>query len=187
VTLWRKVVAMPVRFPSLLLLALALALTGCATPRYEMVSRLEAPTDAAGLACLTQCEDKLKVCQQECSVRYQTCLKEIEPLLDAAFEDSLRQYAMDLDSYAASLQHYEFQLWMGWHQGPWWFWPGWTYPYYVIGPPPARPSREAVHARVVATRCDKDCGCQPGYEACFLTCGGRKVLEERCVANCPEP
>jgi len=161
-------------------------LMACATPRYETVHRLEPPDDAAGRACLVQCDEVLKACQSRCSQRYQACVKEVEPKLDEAYAEALRHYAFDLDSYAASLQHYEMQLWLGWHHGPWWISPGWSYPYYVSRPPP-RPSRQQIRERLIAEQCDRDCGCQPGYEACFLGCGGRKISEERCVANCPKP
>ena len=177
---------MPPNYKHLVQLAVATLLGACATPRYETAYRLEPPTHDAGRVCLPQCEDQIKACQARCSERYQACLLEIEPLVDEAYAEALRQYAFDLDSYAASLQHYELQLWTNWHHGPWWYGPGWYSPYYVSRPPP-RPGREAVRERLVAKKCDRDCGCQPGYEACFLTCGGKKIAEERCVANCPAP
>jgi len=171
----------------LFLAAGAVILLGaCVTPRFETVYRLEPPEHAAGRVCLVQCEDRLKACQADCGRSYQTCLEAIGPLVDEAYAEALRHYAFDLDSYAASLQHYEMQLWMGWHHGPWWFSPGWSYPYYVSRPPP-RPTRTQIRERLIAEKCDKDCGCQPVYEACFLACGGRKVGEERCIANCPAP
>ena len=37
--------------------------------------------------------------------------------------------------------------------------------------------REHVQAAVEKQRCDSDCGCQPIYDACFLSCGGKKIPE----------
>lgn len=176
---------MPFSFKTLLLLAWALLLSACASPRFETVYRLEPPADASARACLLHCEEKLKACQDSCSERHQACLKEIEPQLDEAYAEALKRYAADLDLYAASLQHYELQLWMSWHHGPWWFTPGWSYPYYYVSRPPTKPNRQAVRGRLIQEKCGGDCGCQPVYEACFLACGGKKIAEERCVANCP--
>jgi hypothetical protein len=170
-----------------LALGVLILLGACATPRFETVYRLEPPADVAGRACLVQCEDRLKTCQADCGRGYQACLADIEPMLDDAYAEALRQYAFDLESYAASLHHYEMQLWMGWHHDPWWFSPGWSIPYYYPWRPPAPPSRQQVRERLIVAQCDRDCGCQPVYEACFLACGGRKIGEERCIANCPNP
>jgi hypothetical protein len=170
-------------------LALATLLGGCATPRYEIAYRLEPPEDASGRACVSRCLDPLQACQDSCRGRYQACQREIEPLLNDAYAEALRRYAFDLDSYAASLQHYEMQLWLGWgHAGWWgypgWYGPGWFYP-YPAPPPPPRPSRERVWDRLVAEKCDPGCGCQAAYDGCFVACGGKRIPEQRCVANCP--
>ncbi|MDO9188476.1 MAG: hypothetical protein Q7U24_01285, partial [Sulfurimicrobium sp.] len=58
-------------------------------------------------------------------------------------------------------------------------------PYYSPPFPPIKPSRNAVFERLRQERCDVDCGCQPVYDACFLSCGGKKIPETRCISNCP--
>jgi hypothetical protein len=37
----------------------------------------------------------------------------------------------------------------------------------------------------VAEKCDPGCGCQAAYDGCFVACGGKRIPEQRCVANCP--
>lgn len=171
------------------MIILAAVLYGCATPRYQTVYRYEAPVDTQGRACLGDCQARLAACQDSCSQAYQACIKSIEPLVDARYAQALERYAQELDRYAWDLRHYEMQLWLGWGRGPWYYdpWPyyAWPGPYWYPYPPPSRPSREAVQAQLRRERCVEDCGCLSQYDTCFLACGGRKIPEERCVANCP--
>ncbi len=169
---------------TLLGLLLAGMLSACATPRYQTVYRLEPPTDASGLACIEKCSGQLSVCQAQCAQAYQACVQSLEPLVEARYLQALEGYEQALDRYAAELRAYELQYWLSWRHGPWWFdpWPG---PLWVPYPPPRKPSREAVRSALIKERCTEDCGCLAQHEACYLTCGGRKVSEERCVANCP--
>lgn len=175
---------------------LLLGLQGCATPRHETVYRYEPPADAAGLACLARCADQLVASQADCRSRYQACSKEAEALVEARYADALRAYADALDRYRLELRQYEFGLWAGWQYGGLWYhpwspygwpyygWPGPSAP-YPPGPPPMRPTRESVFSQLRKERCVDDCGCQPGHDACFLACGGRRIPETRCIAHCP--
>lgn len=165
-------------------LLLALGLAGCATPRYQTVHRLEPPTDAAGLACIGKCSDQLAACQVQCTKTYQSCVQSLEPLVQERHAEALQGYEQALDRYAAELRAYELQHWLSWRHWGWWYdpWPG---PYWYPYPPPRKPSREAVMNQLRRERCVEDCGCLAQHEACYLACGGRKIAEERCVANCP--
>jgi len=175
---------LPVLRSTLVAMALAVGLTACATPRYQTVYRLEPPADAAGLACLEKCSAQLAACQAQCAQTWQACVQSVEPLVQERYAQALQRYEEALDRYAAELRSYELQIWLDWRHGGWWYdpWPGprW-YPY----PPPRKPSREAVMSQLRKDRCVEDCGCLGGHEACFLACGGRKIPEVRCVANCP--
>lgn len=179
------------------LMLLAASLLGCATPRYQTVYRYEPPAEPAGRTCLERCERELMGCQDRCQAVYQACLKGIEPEARNRHEDALKRYEGELAQYRRDLDRYQLSLSLGWGHGPWWYghggygWhdPWWPYggygPHYYPPLPPVPPSYAEEFARLRAEKCDRDCGCQPAYDACFLGCGGRKVPEERCIANCP--
>lgn len=173
-----------------LYLLLPLLLAACASPRMEIVQRLEPPADPAGQACARGCAATLQTCQADCAQRRTACLADLKPEQERAWEAALKRYEAALDSWRLDLQAYEFQLWAGWHHGPWWYGPAWRYPLVGPGmtpPAPARPDRAQVDAAVARDKCDPDCGCQPPYEACVLGCGGRRISETRCLAHCPTP
>ena len=173
------------------LLVAAAVLAGCATPRYQTVYRYEPPSDATGRACLESCEKKLAGCQQHCTADYQACLKRLEPLVEERYNEHLKRYADELNSYRLELRHYELSLSLSWGYDPFWYGP---WPYYHPWPafynfppePPEKPSREAAFNQLRKEKCEADCGCLPLYDACFLTCGGKKIPEVKCIANCPE-
>jgi hypothetical protein len=66
-------------------------------------------------------------------------------------------------------------------------------PYYGLGyscpffyePPSVRPNRRREFDRLRYQQCEVECGCQP-CRMPALGCGGRKIIEERCIANCPK-
>lgn len=176
---------------NLLLLALALLLSSCVSPRYQTLYRYEAPVGADAQACLQSCESKLGTCKSACQQRYQACLKDIEPLVDARHNEALKRYENDLDRYRVELQHYQFQLSLGWGYSSFWYDP-WPYyypipePYFPPPVPPRKPMREESFSRVRQERCESDCGCQSTYDACFLSCGGKLIPEVKCIAHCPK-
>jgi hypothetical protein len=51
---------------------------------------------------------------------------------------------------------------------------------------PRKPSRDEEFNRLRMERCEVECGCQPIYDACFLVCGGKRIPEVKCIADCPE-
>lgn len=175
---------------TLTLLVLTLTLTACATPRYQSTYHYEAPTDATGRACLEKCEQKMASCRDQCATRTQACLKDLEPLVDERYNAAMNRYGTALDYYRQELVHYELYLSMNWGYSPWWRHGTWPYasfgiPYYFPLSPPVKPSRSTVFEQLRHERCDVDYGCQSVYDACFLACGGKKILETRCISNCP--
>ena len=175
-------------------LIIVAAFLGCAGPRYQTVYRLEPPGDPAALACLADCERELGACTEDCRDRYAVCAEAVEAEGEARYQDALKRYEGARDQYRRDLDRYHLSLSIGWGRGGGWYGAGWHdpwWPYGFYGPryyppqPPQPPSRAAVLASVRAQRCNSDCGCQPSYETCFIGCGGSKVPERRCIANCP--
>lgn len=184
----------PSSSPARFALAGAFALlAGCATPQYQTTVRFVPPADAAGRACIQQCETQKTACQADCQARYTACAKGLDAEVETRYTEALRQYETELKRYAAALRHYELELRLEWlhswpHRHPyhpfgWWDpWPGPAYP-----PPdePTMPTREGVRATLEKTRCQADCGCLPAYDACYTGCGGQRISETVCVKNCP--
>jgi hypothetical protein len=184
-----------VRFAQLGLLLATLA--ACAAPRYQIAYRYEPPTDVAGQSCLVRCEQGLKSCQDTCAANYTVCVQALEPDAQARYADALHQYAAEIAQYRRAVADYHFDLSLGW--GYWDGWDGWYgggryghgWPYGYYGPryyppaPPRPPSYADELGKLRAAKCDRDCGCLPNYDACFLSCGGIRIPEQRCIANCP--
>jgi len=181
-------------FAALILLGV---LGGCATPVYQTNVHLIPPADAAGRACLQDCESRKTACQADCQARYQACAKALEPQVEASYIEALQQYEQDLRGYAASLRHFETQLYFGWTHGyPYSYgypyygfygWNAWPGPYFF---PPAypelvMPTRQSVRAQLENSACQADCGCLPAYDTCFVGCGGQILRETVCIKNCP--
>ena len=170
-------------------LALLAALTSCATPRYQIHVRLVPPADAQGQVCVQGCDAQKSACQTDCQSRYLACVKDVEPQVEARYTEALKQYESDLKLYATALRHYEMQLRFEWLNGypyhyPYWWnpWPGPSFP--LPYPDPVMPTRERVRAKLQASSCQADCGCLPAYDACFVGCGGQRLVETLCIKNC---
>jgi hypothetical protein len=163
----------------------------CAAPsRYQSVKRYAPPQDAAAPACLAQCTTVIRTCQHECADGYQACINGVGPEANSRYAAAQRQYEAALNAYRAELDRYRLDLMFGWGSAPYWgygpYWGGWAwYPPFPPPAPPPAPSVEQETARLIAERCDRDCGCQTAYDACFLGCGGTIQHETACVANCP--
>ena len=82
---------------------LLLALSACVSPRYQTAYRYDPPSDTAGRACLAQCEPKLASCQTQCADKHQACVKNLEPQIEARFEQSMQLYQRDLQYYQYAL------------------------------------------------------------------------------------
>ena len=184
------------RLAKCLVLILAAGVLSCAGPRYQTVYRLKPPADPAAQDCLARCERQLGSCTDDCTDRYSACAASVEAEGEARYQDALKRYEGAQEQYRRDLERYRLSvsIGVGWGHGRGWYGAGWYdpwWPYGAYGPyyyppqPPQPPSRAAELAEVRAEKCDQDCGCQPAYEACFLGCGGSKVPEQRCIANCP--
>ena len=188
---WPLDVTLPDSIRQLTLAAAAVALVGCATPRFQTIYHYEPATGMAGRACVNVCERTLAGCRTDCESAWQSCTARVEPQVEARYAQTLTVYAADIDRYRRELERYDWGLRPGWDQGfggPWYSpWP--YHPWYGYGPlplPPAeQPTRESVRAGLLKEQCHDDCGCAPKYDACYLGCGGRMIPETRCVADCP--
>jgi hypothetical protein len=170
--------------------ALLGTLLGCATPQYQTHVRLIPPADAQGRDCVQACEAQKNICQTRCQTRYQACVKDLEPQLEARYAEALSQYGNELRRYATALRHYEMQLRFEWlnsypYHHPYGWYP-WPVPY--LPPPypePVMPTREGVRAQLEKSNCQSDCNCLPAYDTCFIGCGGQRLTETVCIRNCP--
>ena len=196
---------------ALILTALTAALFGCASfePRYQITHRYEPPTDPAGIACLGNCTQQLAACQQSCTSTYQACLQRIEPLAEQRYDEAVKRFESEFNSYRQQLNSSRFYQSLGWGRSAWgwggypWGWgPGWGWgpswgwggspwygmgyssPYFYSPAPPIQPDRRREYDRLRYEQCEVECGCQSVQDACFLSCGGKKTVEERCIANC---
>lgn len=163
-------------------LCFVVVLAGCApTLRYQVAKTYAPPATDAGKACLVRCTDELALCKDQCGKRHQECIKNVEPEARERHNQLLRKYEASLTAYRWELERYRLDLMLG--RG---YWDGWAWhPVFPPPIPPVAPKLEAEMARPTHERCDRDCGCQSGYDACFLGCGGIISNEPRCIANCP--
>ncbi|HER35694.1 MAG: hypothetical protein JXJ30_08995 [Halothiobacillaceae bacterium] len=184
-----------VTFLAILLAALLLA--GCASPRYATEVRYLPPTGAGGQACLQGCQTEMRACQADCQSRRQSCIATIEPRVDDAFDQALRQYEAERRVYMRERRFYQIDqsLSFGFHRHPFYYGYGYGYrdPFwytdrYFDDPPvpPEAPSRTAIRERLVDQECNIDCGCQPAFDQCYIGCGGQVERRVVCVANCDD-
>ncbi len=176
-----------------LLIAAITTFIGCtAQPRYQTLFQYEPPTDPAALLCLQGCEKKLESCTNNCSATYTACVRSIEPEVRSQYADAQKRYEGAWTQYQRDQENYRLSLSIGYvNSGGWygqgWYdpwWPGVYQPYYYPPQPPVPPSYIDELSKLSAQMCNRDCACQPNYDACFLGCGGKKVLEQRCIVNC---
>jgi hypothetical protein len=163
-------------------------MAGCALgPRYQTVKRYVSPEGVAARPCLDKCTTAMEHCKKECEARHQACAKSVLPDAQARYAARLQQYEAALVQYRWELDRYRMDLMLGWGYGyPYWDAWGW-YPPFPPPIPPVAPSLDREVAKLTQQRCDRDCGCQTNYDACFLGCGGTIQHETECFANCPEP
>jgi hypothetical protein len=166
-------------------LIVAATLVGCATPRYETIRHYEPPASPAGQACVADCERAQAGCRADCQVAWQACAARVEPKVEARYVQALNDYAEELRRYRRDLDLFEWRLWMGWgrgHGGLWYSpWSAYPWPDYVTAPMPpgGPPTRDTARAFLNKAECKDDCGCQPRYDACYISCGGGVRLEQR--------
>ena len=108
---------------SLLAIGVAVvALTGCATPRYETVHRYEPPVSVEGRACVASCEAARTQCRSDCQAAWTQCTAQVEPQVESHYAQALADYADELRLYRMDLDRYEWELWLGWHHNYSGFW-----------------------------------------------------------------
>ena len=173
------------------LVAVAVLLAGCAGPRYATEVRYLPPGSEAGQACLKGCHVEMQACQADCQSRRQSCIANIEPTVDAAFDQALRQYEAERRVYMRERQFYQLDrtLSFGFYRHPFYYGypdPFWYTDRYFDDPPvpPAAPSRAAIRERLIDEQCRIDCGCQSAFDRCYLGCGGQIERRVVCIENC---
>ncbi len=190
---------------------LVIALFGCASfePRYQVSHRYEPPIDPASIVCLAECTQQLAACQQSCTSTYQMCLRRIEPLSEQRYQEAVRHYESESHSYRQQMNTGRFYQSFGWgtSMGRWggyplgaglgwgpswgrnglpWYGMGYSPAYFNLPVPPLQPDRKRELYRLRYEQCEKECDCQSIQDTCILNCGGKRIVEERCIANCPK-
>lgn len=176
-----------------LLAASALVLSACASPRYATEVRYVPPATEAGMACLQGCHVEMKACQADCQSRREACIAGIEPRVDVAFEEALKRYEVERQRYMRERQFYQLDhaLNFGYYHHPFYYgYPGpfwYTDRFYDDPPvPPAAPDRATIRKRVIDQHCNEPCGCQEGFDQCYVGCGGQVERRVVCIENCRE-
>lgn len=177
------------------LVLLAVLLPACApAPRYQTAYRYEAPTDAVGRACLARCDQSLRACRTDCANAYTACLQSVEPEAKAQHAEALKRYEEELRRYQHALERDHLNLSLGWgrfdddwYSGGWYDpWPPYGYrPRHYAPAPPQPPRYEDTLEGLRTLQCRRDCACQPQHDECVLACGGTRLPQRRCIANCP--
>ena len=174
-------------------LATVVGLAGCASPQYATEVRYLPPATEAGQSCLRGCQTDMQACQADCQSRRQSCIAGIEPQVEAAFDQALREYEAARRVYLRERQYYQIDrtLSFGFYRHPFYYGYGYPAPFwytdrYFDDPPipPEAPSREAIRERVIDEQCNIDCGCQAAFDQCYVGCGGQIDRRVVCVANC---
>jgi len=175
------------------LLMLATLLSACAAPRYATEVRYLPPTGEAAQRCLDGCRVEMQACQADCQSRREACIREIEPQVEAAFDEALRRYEIERRAYMRERQFYEIEhaLHFGYYHHPFYYgYPGpfWFTDRYWDDPPvpPAAPDRAAIRERVIDRECNPGCGCQQAFDQCYIGCGGQVERRVVCVEHCRE-
>lgn len=164
-----------------LCVVLATVLAGCAVgPRYQTVKRYVEPPGVR--ACVEGCERQRQACGDACARRYQACREQVLPEARERHAERMKQYEAALEAYRLQLERYRLELMLGWGHPYWSLWGG--YPPPPPPPAPVPPKLETEVEKLSRERCDRDCGCESAYDACFIACGGEIRFEERCIAHC---
>lgn len=195
----------------LCLVAIALLLSACSTPRYQVVYDFEPPADSRAYTCTQACYQDQKTCQRDCSGSYDACITASRDIAEAEYQSKLALHDQALDDYYADHQDYLVQqeLFEAKHQlllnqldqarhrchregqG--------SYackrareldeelsqrhePTEPLRPPTPSLNDEVKRARSGCTRsCDY---CDEQFRSCYSSCGGRVSTRRVCVAHC---
>lgn len=179
---------------------LVVGVVGCAAgPRYATEVRYLPPSTEAGLACLQGCHIDMQACLADCESRRQACIAGIEPKVEVAFEQALRDYEAERRVYMRERQYYQLDrsLRFGAFRDPFYYgypgshyygYPGpfWYTDYYFDHPPipPVAPDRATIRSHLIEVECDLNCDCQDRFDQCYIGCGGQVERRVVCVENC---
>ena len=191
---------------------IALLFTAC-SPKYEIKTNYNPPTDAQGRACIQECDVKRQTCQVHCNEKRDHCLAEAKERAKKAFPQIEAEYSAIMEEYASLMDRYEGEI------------ASWdreharleqqfrTYrglcdskkdrkayecrraheidddleAMNAIEPSaPARPNRPILAEEIKEAQksCSNKCGCQKSYDSCFVSCGGKLSHEKFCIENC---
>ncbi len=193
------------------LIAVALFLCACSTPRYQVVHDFEPPLGAGGAACIQACYQDQKSCQRDCSGSYDACLAASRDIAEAEYQAKLDLHNQALDDYYADHQAYLVQrelfqakqqlllnqLDQAHHrchregQGS-----------YACKrareldaelsqrhepTEPVKPQAPSLNDEVKRARsgCTRSCDyCDDRFRSCYTSCGGKVSTRRVCVAHC---
>ena len=191
-------------------IGLVLFFVGCG-PRYVIQNEYIASSQASFKSCVERCKSEQDICQSACNRSYQACLdgayakaKAIEIEEQRAYEREYGYYSRDFadfqhemyqwrreydalsydlnyfqrrcdkekEAYACrkreEIRHYLHRL-------------ARERPREPRMPTPPRFESILVNQQ---SFCSTQCGCEQGYDSCFVGCGGRVIPHKICVENC---
>ena len=196
------------------LVALAFGLSACAGPRWQTVYQYEPAAGQGAEACTQRCVDNQQACRFDCEDRYQHCLGRAELAARDGFDELMYRYDREMRVYYTDQAIYEAERDRYDHQRSYLAHEKSKYErrckederdrtacelaerarkdlkHLERHRPnaPARPYRPSLGDEIAEaqSRCSRDCGCIPTYNACYAACGGRVIPQQRCIANCPD-
>lgn len=196
------------------LVTLALGLSACAGPRWQTVYQYEPPTGQNATVCTQRCVEDQQACRFDCEERHQQCLRRTELAARDGFDLMMDQYDRQMHMYYVEQAMYEAEWDRYQHQLIHLKRDQSLYESrckkddrdrtacelaerarkdlkYLERRRPAAPARPympslADEIAEAQSRCPRDCGCIPSYNACYAACGGRVTPQQRCIDNCPD-
>jgi hypothetical protein len=141
-----------------MLLAL-ISLSACG-PIYKTENFYDPPQDAQGRTCVIGCEERRAACAAECRTHYDSCVYHAE--LQAR-----QDYLNAKERYLNSREHCLLRSSKD-----------------KTAPECHNLYEPNSSSYLYTQHCDKDCGCDYGFERCFQVCGGTIRQQTRCVSGC---
>lgn len=196
----------------LLMLVVLFIFTGCG-PRYVIQNQYIPPSSSAMNGCLNNCTVVRENCQNTCQRNYQYCLDDAYGRAQVAQREALRDYDMAYARYRMDFLHYQ-HVFHDWQRDYYDFSRDYnhfaqkcdkTKDAYACKKRdelksylkrlnrdkprepwvPVQPSFEQILANQQAL-CSTDCGCDNGYDHCYVGCGGQVIPHKICVENCEQ-
>ena len=194
----------------ILMLAIGLSFTAC-SPKYEIKTHYTLPTDSRGQQgierCLTDKQDCQRSCNQkqaQCQARKEDEVRQNFPNLMREFDGANRAYENEMNRFGTAMQSWEHE-----HERLERDFTHYRHLCDVDGDgyqceraremdnklrflsndepdAPARPVQPNLSQEIrnAQKHCSSDCGCDKGYDSCFVSYGGKLDFERICVENC---